>query len=52
MCLMFAMGKKEVDDFWVEMKTLREKSGESFFLYLAEERPVFNSDDLIEIIDF
>ena len=35
MCLMFVLNKKEVDEFWVEMKALREKSGDSFFLYLA-----------------
>jgi hypothetical protein len=39
MCIMFAMKKGEIDQFWKELQSLKVKWGESFFLYLSEERP-------------
>ena len=29
---------------------MKEKSGDGFFLYLAEERPVYSSEDIVEIL--
>lgn len=52
MCIMFVMNREEIESFWAEMNQLREKSGEDFFLFLADEKPVYDSDDIQEILEF
>ena len=51
MCIMFAMKGTEVDAFWEEMLEVKKKCGDDFFLYMAEERPVYDEGDLIEILE-
>lgn len=47
MCIMFAMDNKNIDDFWGELNKLKEKCGDAFFLYVAEEKPVYSPSNVI-----
>lgn len=52
MAVCFLMPREEVDNFWQSMEKTKEELGESFFIYIANEKPNYDSDSgIIEIID-
>lgn len=53
MALAFVVPQTHLNSFWETLSESKEEIGESFFLYLAKEKPVFDEDELgiIEIHD-
>ena len=52
MAIAFFVEKEKFDDFWGELQKIKEELGESFFIYMADEKPEFDENaDIMEIID-
>lgn len=51
MALMFVCARNEIADFWRELTELKSERGSDFFLYMEDERPVYDDDDGIEIVE-
>jgi hypothetical protein len=50
MGIAFVVERGRVGVFWEEMLAMRQRLGEAFFVYLADERPQYSEGD-IEVIE-
>lgn len=52
MAIAFYVPSEKLDDFWEDLSKKKAEMGESFFIYMAEEKPELDENaEIIEILD-
>lgn len=51
MCIAFRFKREEFEEWKAEMEKIKEEFKNDFFIYMTEEAPTYNEDDIIEIVD-